>query len=66
MVTCKFCSLFGFAKDEVKPLAVIRDKPGQSVPVSVIRAAGRNTVIVVCEHLYGTFGRVPCHKSITA
>jgi hypothetical protein len=39
--TCKFCTLFGFAKDKVKPLAVIMDKPGQSLPVSVIHAAGR-------------------------
>jgi hypothetical protein len=39
--TCKFCNLFGFAKDKVKPLAVIMDKPGQSLPVPVIRAAGR-------------------------
>jgi hypothetical protein len=39
--TCKFCSLFGFAKDKVKPLAVMTDKAGQSLPVSVIRAAGR-------------------------
>jgi hypothetical protein len=56
---------FVFAKDKVKPLAVIMDKPGQSVPVSVIHAAAENTVIVICEHLYGTWGRVPCHKSIT-
>jgi hypothetical protein len=40
--TCKFCTLFGFAKDKVKPLAVIMDKPGgQSLPVSVIHAAMR-------------------------
>jgi hypothetical protein len=39
--TCKFCSLFGVAKDKVKLLAVIMDKTGQSLPVSVIRAAGR-------------------------
>jgi hypothetical protein len=39
--TCKFCSLFGFAKDKVKPFAVIMDKAGQSLPVSVIHAAGR-------------------------
>jgi hypothetical protein len=32
---CKFCTLFGFAKDKVKPLAFVMDKP-----VSVIRAAG--------------------------
>jgi hypothetical protein len=36
--TCKFCTLFGFAKDKAKPVAVIMDKPGQSLPVSVIRA----------------------------
>jgi hypothetical protein len=41
METCKFCNLFGFAKDRVKPLAVIMDKPGQSLSVSVIHAAGR-------------------------
>ena len=41
METCKFCNLFGFAEDKVKTLAVIMDKPGQSVPVSVIHAAGR-------------------------
>jgi hypothetical protein len=41
METCKFLSLFGFAKDKVKPLAVIMDKPGQSLPVSVIHVAGR-------------------------
>jgi hypothetical protein len=39
--TCKFCTLFGFAKDKVKPLAVIMDTPGQSLPVSVIQAAAR-------------------------
>jgi hypothetical protein len=39
--TCKFCYLFGFAKDNVKPLAATMDKPGQSLPVSVIHAAGR-------------------------
>jgi hypothetical protein len=39
--TCKFFSLFGFAKDKIKPLAVVMDKPGQSLPVSVIHAAGR-------------------------
>jgi hypothetical protein len=39
--TCKFCNLFGFAKDKVKPLAVIMDKPGQSLPVSVIHTARR-------------------------
>jgi hypothetical protein len=39
--TCKLCNLFGFAKDKVKPLAVVMDKPGQSLPVSVIHAAGR-------------------------
>jgi hypothetical protein len=39
--TCKFCSLFGFAKDKVKPLSAIMDKPGKSLPVSVIHAAGR-------------------------
>jgi hypothetical protein len=39
--TCKFCNLFGFAKEKVKPLAVIIDKPGQSLLVSVIHAAGR-------------------------
>jgi hypothetical protein len=66
METSKFCNLFGFAKDKVKPLAVIMDKPGESLPVSVIRAAGKSTVIVACEHPYGTWGRVPCHKSITA
>jgi coenzyme F420-reducing hydrogenase beta subunit len=33
---CKFCTLFGFAKDKVKPLVVVMDKP-----VSVIHAAGR-------------------------
>jgi hypothetical protein len=38
--TCKFCSLFGFAKDKVKPLGVITDKAGQSSAVSVIPAAG--------------------------
>jgi hypothetical protein len=39
--TCKFCTLFGFAKDKVKPLAVRMDKPGHSLCVSVIHAAGR-------------------------
>jgi hypothetical protein len=39
--TCKFCTLFSIAKDKVKPLAVIMDKPGQSLPVCVIYAAGR-------------------------
>jgi hypothetical protein len=38
--TCKFCTLFVFAKDKVKPLAVIMDKPGQSLSISVIHAAG--------------------------
>jgi hypothetical protein len=33
--------LFGFDKDKVRPLAVIMDKPGQSLAVSVIHAAGR-------------------------
>jgi hypothetical protein len=41
--TCKFCSLFGFAKDKVKPLAVIMDKSGQSLAVSVIHVAGRKS-----------------------
>jgi hypothetical protein len=41
METCKSCSLFGFAKDKVEPLAVIMDRPGQSLLVSVIHAAGR-------------------------
>jgi hypothetical protein len=50
---------FVFAKDKVKPLVVIMDKPGQSAPVSVIHAAGESTVIVICEHLYDTWGRVP-------
>jgi hypothetical protein len=35
METCKFCTLFGFAKDKVKARAVVMDKP-----VSVIHAAG--------------------------
>jgi hypothetical protein len=39
--TCKCCSLFGFATDKVNPSAVIMDKPGQSLPVSVIHAADR-------------------------
>jgi hypothetical protein len=39
--TCKFCNLFDFAMDKVKPLAVIMDSPGQSLAVSVIHAAGR-------------------------
>jgi hypothetical protein len=39
--TCKFRSLFGFAKDKVKPLADVMDKPGQSLPVSIIHTAGR-------------------------
>jgi hypothetical protein len=39
--TCKFYTFFGFAKDKVKPLAVIMDRPGQPRPVSVIHAAGR-------------------------
>jgi hypothetical protein len=64
--TCKFCTLFDFAKDKAKPLAVIMDKPGQSLPVSVIHAPDRSTVIVICEQRYGTWGTVPCHKSITA
>jgi hypothetical protein len=66
METCKFCNLFGFVKDKVKSLAVTIDKPGQSLPVSVIHAAGRKYCNVICEHLYGTWGRTPCHKSITA
>jgi hypothetical protein len=36
-----FAIFFGFAKDKVKPLAVIMDKPGQSLPFSVIHAEGR-------------------------
>jgi hypothetical protein len=39
--TSTYCTLFGFPKDKVKPLAVIMDKPGQSVPVPVIHAGGR-------------------------
>jgi hypothetical protein len=39
--TCKFCALFVFAKDKVRPLAVIMDKPGQSLPLSVIHAPDR-------------------------
>jgi hypothetical protein len=54
--TCKFCTLFGFAKDKVKPFAVIMDKAGQSLRVSVIHAAAESTVIVICEHRYGTWG----------
>jgi hypothetical protein len=64
--TCKFCGLFGFVKDKVKQLAVIVHKTGQSVSVSVIHAAAESTVIVICEHLYGTWCTVPCHKSTTA
>jgi hypothetical protein len=41
------------------------DKPSQSLHVSVINAAGESTVTVICEHHNGTWGRVPCHKSIT-
>jgi hypothetical protein len=41
METCKFFSFFDFAKYKVKPLAVIMDKPGLAVPVSVIHAAAR-------------------------
>jgi hypothetical protein len=40
-VETKFCNLFGFAKDKIKPLVVIIDKRGQSLPVSVIHVAGR-------------------------
>jgi hypothetical protein len=39
--TCKFCTLFGFAKDKVKLLVVIMDKAWQSLLISVIHAAGR-------------------------
>jgi hypothetical protein len=39
--TCKFCNLFGFAKDKVSLSVIILDKSGQSLPVSVIHAAGR-------------------------
>jgi hypothetical protein len=39
--TCKFCILFGFAKDKVKPLVVIMDRQGQSLPVSVVHAPDR-------------------------
>jgi hypothetical protein len=38
--TCKFCTLFGFAKGKV-----IMDKPGQSLSVPVIHAAGRKYCI---------------------
>jgi hypothetical protein len=38
METCKFCTFFGFAKDKVKPLAVIMDRPGQSLPVCYSRS----------------------------
>jgi hypothetical protein len=41
METCKFCTLFAFAKDKVRPLAVTMDKPGQSLPLSVIHAPDR-------------------------
>jgi hypothetical protein len=59
METCKSCTLFSSAKDKVQPLAITMDEPGQSLPVSVIHAAAESTVIVICEHLYGTWGRVP-------
>jgi hypothetical protein len=41
MESCQFCTLFGFAKDKVKPLAVIMDRQGQSLPVSVVHAPDR-------------------------
>jgi hypothetical protein len=63
--TCKFCNLFLFGKDKAKPLAVIMDKPGQSLPVSVIHAAGRKYCNCHMRASYGTWGRVPWHKSIT-
>jgi hypothetical protein len=39
--TYKFCSLFDFAEDKVRPLAVIMDKHGHSLPVSVVRTPDR-------------------------
>jgi hypothetical protein len=49
--TCKFCTLFGFAKDKGKPLAVIMDKAGQSIAVSVIHAARRKYCNCHMRHL---------------
>jgi hypothetical protein len=45
METCKFCSLFGFAKDKIKPLAVIMDKRRQSLPDSFCYSCSREKVL---------------------
>jgi hypothetical protein len=36
---------FGFAKDKIKPLAVIMDKPGQSLPDSFCYSCSREKVL---------------------
>jgi hypothetical protein len=63
---CKFCTLFGFPKDKIKPLQVMMDKPGQSLPNSFCCTCTSGKVIAICKHPYGTWDRVPCHKSIAA
>jgi hypothetical protein len=59
--TCKFSTSFGFAKDKVKPLAVIMDKPEQSLPVSVIHAAGRKYCNCHMRALRLDFGAFTCN-----
>jgi hypothetical protein len=54
---CKFCNLFGFAKDKVKPLAVIMDKAVQSLPVSVIHTAGRKYCNCPMRASFGHLGQ---------
>jgi hypothetical protein len=58
--------MFGFDKDKVKPLAVILDKPGQSLPVSVIHAAARKYCNCHMQASLWHWGRMTRHKSIKA
>jgi hypothetical protein len=63
---CKCCTFFGFATDKVKPSAVIMDKPGKSLPVSVIRAAARKHCNCHMPASLWHLGQSGCHKSVTA